>query len=73
MQKKKIKKNTVSDILKKEDLQWSARHAASFAIKRLLMSDIKNCSIFLNIHGPVIILIHVFHLLILYLFKVTSK
>ncbi|XP_011706005.1 PREDICTED: armadillo repeat-containing protein 3 isoform X2 [Wasmannia auropunctata] len=43
---------TILDILKKEDLQWSTRHAASFAIKRLLMSDIKNCDVFLNIHGP---------------------
>ncbi|XP_077263045.1 armadillo repeat-containing protein 3-like isoform X1 [Temnothorax americanus] len=43
---------TILGLLRKEDLQWSARHAASFAIKRLLMSDIKNCSVFLSINGP---------------------
>ncbi|XP_036142741.1 uncharacterized protein LOC118645547 [Monomorium pharaonis] len=43
---------TVLAFLKKEDLQWSARYAASFAIKRLLMSDIENCNIFSRIHGP---------------------
>ncbi|XP_039312851.1 uncharacterized protein LOC120359444, partial [Solenopsis invicta] len=46
---------TILDLLKKEDLEWSARYAASFAIKRLLMNDIKNCIVFLNIHGPVIL------------------
>ncbi|XP_018313706.1 uncharacterized protein, partial [Mycetomoellerius zeteki] len=43
---------TILDLLKKEDLPWSTRHAASFAIKQLLMSNIKNCNVFSNIHGP---------------------
>ncbi|EGI59268.1 Armadillo repeat-containing protein 3, partial [Acromyrmex echinatior] len=43
---------TILDLLKKEDLQWSTRHAANLAIKQLLMSNITNCNIFSNIHGP---------------------
>ncbi|XP_018045485.1 PREDICTED: uncharacterized protein LOC108685278 [Atta colombica] len=42
----------ILDLLKKEDLQWSTRHAANFAIKQLLMSNVTNCNIFSNIHGP---------------------
>ncbi|XP_029168824.1 armadillo repeat-containing protein 3 [Nylanderia fulva] len=41
----------ILDLLKKENLQWSAKHAAIFALKQLLISDIRNCDIFLEIHG----------------------
>ncbi|XP_070172101.1 armadillo repeat-containing protein 3, partial [Polyergus mexicanus] len=43
-----------ANLLKKEDLQWSAKHAAGYALKQLLMSDIRNCDVFLDINGQII-------------------
>ncbi|EZA54728.1 Armadillo repeat-containing protein [Ooceraea biroi] len=42
---------TVLDLVKKEDLQWSARYAAVFALRQLLTSDIRNYDIFSDMHG----------------------
>ncbi|RLU20744.1 hypothetical protein DMN91_007357 [Ooceraea biroi] len=44
---------TVLDLVKKEDLQWSARYAAVFALRQLLTSDIRNYDIFSDMHGQV--------------------
>ncbi|XP_032669530.1 armadillo repeat-containing protein 3-like [Odontomachus brunneus] len=41
----------ILDVLKKENLQWSARHTACYALKQLLTSNIRNCDIFLSLHG----------------------
>ncbi|OAD54846.1 Armadillo repeat-containing protein 3, partial [Eufriesea mexicana] len=41
----------VLDVLKNENLKWSARQAALFALSQLLKCDIKNCQEFLNIQG----------------------
>ncbi|KAH0945053.1 hypothetical protein HN011_002424 [Eciton burchellii] len=42
---------TVFDLVKKEELQWSAKYAAIFAVRQLLMGDIRNCEIFFEMHG----------------------
>jgi hypothetical protein len=39
--------------VKKEELQWSAKYAAIFAVRQLLMGDIRNCEIFFEMHGVV--------------------
>ncbi|XP_076634549.1 armadillo repeat-containing protein 3-like [Colletes latitarsis] len=43
----------ILDILKNENLKWTARQAAMFALNQLLKCDIENCHDFLNIHGQV--------------------
>ncbi|XP_053997902.1 armadillo repeat-containing protein 3-like [Hylaeus anthracinus] len=41
----------VLDILKNENLKWTIRQAAMFALNQLLKCDTKNCRYFLDTHG----------------------
>nr|XP_012135252.1 PREDICTED: armadillo repeat-containing protein 3 isoform X2 [Megachile rotundata] len=41
----------ILDIVKNENLKWSTRQAALFALKQLLTCDLKNCENFLSIQG----------------------
>lgn len=45
--------NVISDVLKNDNLNWSARQAALFALNQLMKCDIKNCEDFLSIQGQV--------------------
>ncbi|XP_031771074.1 uncharacterized protein LOC100872598 isoform X1 [Apis florea] len=42
---------TILDVLKNDNLNWSARQAALFALNSLMKCDIKNCEDFLTIQG----------------------
>lgn len=43
--------DVISDVLKNDNLNWSARQAALFALNQLMKCDIKNCEEFLTIQG----------------------
>lgn len=45
--------DVISDVLKNDNLNWSARQAALFALNQLMKCDIKNCEEFLTIQGQV--------------------
>lgn len=49
----------VPDVLKNENLKFSARQAALFALNQLLKCDAKNCQELLDIHGQVILRVQV--------------
>lgn len=49
----------VPDVLKNENLKFSARQAALFALNQLLKCDVKNCQELLDIHGQVILCVQV--------------
>lgn len=42
-----------TDLLKNENLKWSVKQAALFALNQLLKCDIKNCYALLDVHGQV--------------------